>query len=31
MLGDYNYKAPLVWDKGNKGSGDLENDWGNAN
>lgn len=22
-------KTPLVWDKGNKGSGDLENDWGN--
>jgi DNA modification methylase len=22
-------KTPIVWDKGNKGSGDLENDWGN--
>jgi DNA modification methylase len=25
----FTIKTPLVWDKGNKGSGDLENDWGN--
>lgn len=25
----FNIKTPIVWDKGNKGSGDLENDWGN--
>ena len=25
----FTIKTPLIWDKGNKGSGDLENDWGN--
>jgi site-specific DNA-methyltransferase (adenine-specific) len=25
----FTIKTPIVWDKGNKGSGDLENDWGN--
>jgi len=25
----FEIKTPIVWDKGNKGSGDLENDWGN--
>ena len=25
----FTIKTTLVWDKGNKGSGDLENDWGN--
>jgi site-specific DNA-methyltransferase (adenine-specific) len=25
----FTVKTPIVWDKGNKGSGDLENDWGN--
>jgi DNA modification methylase len=30
IIGKYfTIKTPLVWDKGNKGSGDLENDWGN--
>lgn len=26
----FNVKTTLVWNKGNKGAGDLENDWGNA-
>lgn len=25
----FTIKTPIVWDKGNKGSGDLDNDWGN--
>ncbi len=25
----FTIKTPIVWDKGNKGSGDLQNDWGN--
>lgn len=25
----FTVKTPIVWDKGNKGSGDLETDWGN--
>lgn len=25
----FTIKTPIVWNKGNKGSGDLENDWGN--
>ena len=25
----FNIKTPIIWDKGNKGSGDLDNDWGN--
>jgi site-specific DNA-methyltransferase (adenine-specific) len=25
----FTIKTPIIWDKGNKGSGDLENDWGN--
>jgi len=25
----FTIKTPIVWDKQNKGSGDLENDWGN--
>ena len=30
IIGKYfTIKTPIVWDKGNKGSGDLENDWGN--
>jgi site-specific DNA-methyltransferase (adenine-specific) len=30
IIGNYfTIKTPIVWDKGNKGSGDLENDWGN--
>lgn len=30
IIGKYfTIKTPLIWDKGNKGSGDLENDWGN--
>jgi site-specific DNA-methyltransferase (adenine-specific) len=30
IIGTYfTIKTPIVWDKGNKGSGDLENDWGN--
>lgn len=30
IIGKYfDIKTPIVWDKGNKGSGDLENDWGN--
>jgi site-specific DNA-methyltransferase (adenine-specific) len=30
IIGKYfTIKTPIVWNKGNKGSGDLENDWGN--
>jgi site-specific DNA-methyltransferase (adenine-specific) len=30
IIGKYfTIKTPIVWDKGNKGSGDLDNDWGN--
>jgi DNA modification methylase len=30
IIGKYfTIKTPIIWDKGNKGSGDLENDWGN--
>lgn len=30
IIGKYfTIKTPIVWDKGNKGSGDLQNDWGN--
>jgi site-specific DNA-methyltransferase (adenine-specific) len=30
IIGQYfTIKTPIVWNKGNKGSGDLENDWGN--
>ena len=30
IIGKYfDIKTPIVWDKGNKGSGDLDNDWGN--
>lgn len=30
IIGRYfTIKTPIIWDKGNKGSGDLENDWGN--
>jgi DNA modification methylase len=30
IIGEFfDIKTPIVWDKGNKGSGDLENDWGN--
>ena len=25
----FTIKTPIIWDKGNKGSGDLNNDWGN--
>ena len=25
----FTIKTPIIWDKGNKGAGDLENDWGN--
>jgi site-specific DNA-methyltransferase (adenine-specific) len=25
----FTIKTPIIWDKGNKGSGDLDNDWGN--
>jgi len=25
----FTIKTPIIWNKGNKGSGDLENDWGN--
>lgn len=25
----FTIKTPIIWDKGNKGSGDIENDWGN--
>ena len=30
IIGKYfTIKTPIVWNKGNKGSGDLQNDWGN--
>ena len=30
IIGQYfTIKTPIVWNKGNKGSGDLKNDWGN--
>jgi site-specific DNA-methyltransferase (adenine-specific) len=30
IIGKYfEVKTPIIWDKGNKGSGDLEDDWGN--
>ena len=30
IIGKYfTIKTPIIWDKGNKGSGDLDNDWGN--
>lgn len=30
IIGNYfEIKTPIIWDKGNKGSGDLDNDWGN--
>jgi DNA modification methylase len=30
IIGKYfDIKTPIIWDKGNKGSGDLDNDWGN--